>query len=100
VVTSSSGAGVESGANSLGRLFGSSRTGLIKEYYGKNIRILLLQVNSTKLYDFYKNWRECNGACVQKSVQNFCPPKEVCVKPNFVCNKMCLPASYSQWYQV
>ena len=52
---------------------------------------------SSKLYDFYKH-KDCNGSCVSKSV--FCPPKDVCEKPNFVCFSQCLPAYYRQWYQV
>jgi hypothetical protein len=81
--------------------------GLLKEYHYsqyysfRNAHCkIFLQVYSSKLYDSYKNWRECNGACVQRSVHNFCPPKEVCEEPNFVCNMQCLPASYRQWHQV
>jgi hypothetical protein len=44
------------------------------------------------------NYKDCNGSCVRKSV--FCPPKDVCEFPKFVCFGQCQPAYYRQWYQV
>jgi hypothetical protein len=57
-----------------------------------NLRIFL-QVSS-----FFSSYKDCNGSCVRKSV--FCPPKDVCESPNFLCKGECLPAYHSQWYQV
>jgi hypothetical protein len=46
----------------------------------------------------FSRYKDCNGSCVDKSF--FCPPKDVCESPNFVCFGQCLPAYYRQWYQV
>jgi hypothetical protein len=54
-------------------------------------------VYNSHLYDYYK-YKDCRGSCVSKSV--YCPPKDVCQEPSFVCNDQCLPYYYRQWYQV